>query len=224
MQRVLHTVPAQALRDGCRQDVVRVNVLGELFLHGAQQLAVFGVYHPVEIRRSADRKAVWLQVREERGGHLGAVGIGHSHADRQRHAGLRSSCREKRECRGKQKETDAALMVKSHDVADYGEGRVVDDHAAGGIFVSLVVAARIEGPHKACPIHLIRLGHPVGHGLVDLRRGVAVVGRFLGLELIDKSLVLLILPSVYEEVVAHGCLQSWRSLCRFLESLLASCW
>ena len=82
------------------------------------------------------------------------------------------------------------LRVPLDDLRQDAEGRIVDDDAAGLVLLLLVVAARIERPDEVLLVQPVLAGHPVGDGLVDLLRRVAVVGRVLRLELVQELLVL----------------------------------
>ena len=82
------------------------------------------------------------------------------------------------------------LRVPFDDLRQDAEGRIVDDDAAGLVFLLLIVAARIERPDEVLLVQTVLAGHPVGDGLVDLLRRVAVVGRVLRLELVQELLVL----------------------------------
>ena len=92
--------------------------------------------------------------------------------------------------RGKKKEIDIPVKIKLDDLRKDRKGRVVQNQAAGWICISLIVPARIKRADDAGWVDVVPIAHPVKDRVIDQRRGVAVVGRFLGLELIDKSVIL----------------------------------
>ena len=59
--------------------------------------------------------------------------------------------------------------------------QIIDNDLAAGVVEGLVVAAGIEGADEAFALQLVFGGDPIGDGVEDDRRGVAVVGRFLRL-------------------------------------------
>ena len=96
---------------------------------------------------------------------------------------------EGRERRAEEKEGDAAREVEALYPPEDGERRVVDHNRIGGIVEALVVAARVERAHEPRSVDapsLLNVGVDHFH---DLWRRVAVVGRFLRLELLDEPVV-----------------------------------
>ena len=55
-----------------------------------------------------------------------------------------------------------------------------------------IIAARVERTHEARTVEAVLLRHPLRHRLVDIVRGVAVVGRLLLFELLEELVVFLV--------------------------------
>lgn len=104
-----------------------------------------------------------------------------------------------------QKESDAALYVPADYLGDYGERWIVYDNVVRPILELLEVAARVERPDNVAALDVAFLPHPIEYYVVDWRRGVAVVGRQLGFELLHEFLVVMqrVLPA---SGFAGGCL------------------
>ena len=103
---------------------------------------------------------------------------------------------EKGQGRGEEEEAHAVVLVEVQYLCEDGERWVVDDDAALGVFLRLVIAARVEGADEVLAADLVLVLDPLGHGLVDHGGRVAVVGRLLRLELVEKFEVLLVLAQV----------------------------
>ena len=99
---------------------------------------------------------------------------------------------EKGQPRRKQEKVDLPLPVKGADGAQDGKGRVVNDHAPGGVFVFFIVSTGKEGPHDLPSLQAVPLHRPGFHRLVHVGRGIAVVGGQLVLEFFGKILVFLV--------------------------------
>ena len=94
------------------------------------------------------------------------------------------------QARRKKEEINALVKIKLDDLRKNRKGRVVQNQAAGRICIRLIVPARIKRADDAGWVDVVPIAHPVKDRVIDQRRGVAVVGRFFGLELIDKSVIL----------------------------------
>ena len=93
---------------------------------------------------------------------------------------------------GEQEEPHAVRLIPVGDLRRDGKRRVVDDHAAVGVFLALVVAAGVERTDDARTLRqLVPLERPRLDGLEDVVRREAVVRGVLGLELCHKRRVFL---------------------------------
>ena len=92
--------------------------------------------------------------------------------------------------RGKKEEIDIPVKIKLDNLRKDRKGRIVQNQAAWWICIRLIVPARIKRADDAGWVDVVPIAHPVKDRVIDQRRGVAVVGRFFGLELIDKSVIL----------------------------------
>ena len=173
----------------------------------SQVLFVFFVNHLIQIRRDLNLDAA--QVGHKRSVYGGPVFIGHRRTDRQIVAG--TGCNGKqRQTRSKQEIGNFPLIVKSADLGQNRERRVVDHHAAFRIFRFRIVAAGIERADHAAALQTVPAHRPVSNHLVNIGRGVAVVRSQLRLELFSKLAVFLrlfaafIAPEVLPLFAGHG--------------------
>ena len=143
----------------------------------------------IKCRHRLRTDLAWLQVRHERGVDSCAVRVDDRDAGAE-HRSMSGSRREDGQSRSEEEKLHAVLRVPLDDLRQDAEGRVIHDDAAGLVLLLLVVAARIERSDEVLPAESVLSGHPVGDGLVDLLRRVAVVGRVLCLELVQELLVL----------------------------------
>ena len=97
-----------------------------------------------------------------------------------------------REGRAKQKELYAVILVPLEDLAEDGKGRIVHHDLVLPVLCFLIVASRIEWPHKVLFVHLELLRHPVRNDLVNVFRSVTVVRGLLDLELLHKGVVFVV--------------------------------
>ena len=107
-------------------------------------------------------------------------------------ADLRAVCGEQSERRSKQKETDALLDIESAYLSEDRERRIIDNDAAVGIVLPLIVSARIKRPYKRSAGHSVFIRHPVRDRVVNVVRSIAVVGRFLCLEFLQKVVIFVV--------------------------------
>ena len=169
-----------------RVAVLEVDRLGDL---GAA-LLVRGLYRRGEVGRRAD-DVVGIEVGDERRVDHGAVLVGDL-AVAEQVGDVLAEPRERRECRPEQQEPDAVRAVPPDDLGLDGEGRVVDHDAPLGVVEALIVAAWVERAHERGAVDPVGGGGPVGDGVVDLGRRVAVVGCPLVLELLEELVVLVV--------------------------------
>ena len=84
------------------------------------------------------------------------------------------------------------LSEESYYLRENREGRIVDHDVARVVIPRVrIVSAGPEDPDEVRLVYVVFLSHPVRDGVVDVLRGVAVVGRQLRLELIDEARVVL---------------------------------
>ena len=165
----------------------RVGIPRQLLPHGAQVVVVGRVHRLEELRRRLD--LVVAQVRHEAGAHAGAVLVDDVAADGEV-VHLAGGDREAGERRSEQEEAHAVLLVPPTDLREDRKRRIINHHAALRVADLRVVSAGIEGPDDRRALEVVILHRPGSDGLVDVRGGVAVVGRQLGLELVDELVVL----------------------------------
>ena len=83
-------------------------------------------------------------------------------------------------------------MIEFYNLGKDRKRRIVHDDAAVRVVVAFVVAARVERSNEIRAIHAILLLHPRHDRVVNVIRRVAVVCRFLRLELLKERVVLLV--------------------------------
>ena len=147
------------------------------------------VHRLIECRHRLRTDLAGLQVRYERGADGRAVRVDDRDACAE-HRGMSGSRREDGQSRSEEEKLHAVLRVPLDDLRQDAEWRVIHDDAAGLVLLLLVVTARIERPDEVLPAEPILSGRPVGDGLVDLLRRVAIVSRVLCFELVQELLVL----------------------------------
>ena len=153
-----------------------------------QVLRVGRVHRCVELRAEFDPPGT--HAGHEAGGDGSAVRVLDSDAHGQVAAAARVDG-EQRQAGREEQVPDAVLLVPGADLGKDRERRVVDHDAARGIVRRLVVAAGVEGTHDRRALQLVVLHRPAAHGLIDVVRGIDVVGRELRLELVHELLILL---------------------------------
>ena len=183
-------MPREPLQLRGGQHLVGVLVLGKRLRLAPSQLLAHRVDAVGQLRLGlGDHVAAEVRDearRDDRAVLVNDLGVAH---DVRELAGHRA--REARERGGEDEEPHAAVEIEALDAAQDGEGRVVDHAAPLGVLVGLEIAARPERAHHVGALDAVALRDPVGHDLVDLGRGVAVVGRPLRLELLDEAVVVL---------------------------------
>ena len=183
--------------EGGGDDIVGVGVFGQLLVEFLVVLVGGGLHGLVEARAGLEADGAVFEVGEERGVHACTVLVDNGRTAREsRGGGGGGGGGEKGQGRGEEEEAHAVVLVEVQYLCEDGEGRVVDDDAALGVFLRLVVAARVEGAHEVLAADLVLVLDPLGHGLVHHGGRVAVVGRLLRLELVEKFEVVLVFAQV----------------------------
>lgn len=96
--------------------------------------------------------------------------------------------------RSKQEKLDPSFQIEPDNLRDDRKGRVVDHHAIIGIDQALVITTRIERADNGHPVDVAMIGYILQNIVVHRWRRIAVVGRFLGLEFLNKSIVIVEKP------------------------------
>lgn len=96
--------------------------------------------------------------------------------------------------RGKQEKLDPSFQIEPDNLRDDRKGRVVDHHAIIGIDQALVITTRIERTDNGHSVDIAMIGYILQNIVVHRWRRIAVVGRFLGLEFLNKSIVIVEKP------------------------------
>ena len=175
---------------GGRQHIVRIDVVAHGSLGGRELCSVRRVDRAAKLGDGLQYVLV-VQVGNEGGIHDGTVGVGDGAvADDMvnMHAALPTQAGERRR---EKEEPHAALNVESLNLGEYRERRVVHHAAVVRVVERLVIAARPERPHNVIVGDAPPLAHVVEHNVIDFGRREAVVGGPLGLELLDKGVVIL---------------------------------
>ena len=103
------------------------------------------------------------------------------------------------------------FTVEVQDLSQDRKRRVVDHDVHVLVVLFLIVAAGVEWPNELLPVELVLFSDPCRDGLINDVRCVAVVGRFLWLELVQE-LVVLVVPFFAAGVVAVLALEPGRRL------------
>ena len=174
-----------------RDNVVVVGILGQLLGDFMTVLLVGFFDGCIQSRLRAEADGAVFQIGKERGVNVGSVGIGYSHANGQSCAEKRRRRRrKKRQMWTEQEEADTTTMVELQYLAHNGEGRIIHNDVGRLIIFFLIVATRVERPHKVGAAHVILARHEIGHGFIHHVGRVTVVGGLLCLELLHELLIL----------------------------------
>ena len=209
-----------------RYHVVWVDVLWQARGRCPAQFVVLGVECVTQLGARFQHRAVRVEVRHEPRPHhravlVGDVGVAQDvvrihHMRPPRSAKARHGRRE-------QEEPHSVDDVEVAYRRQHRERRVVDHHAAVGVLFALVVAIRPERAHEVSPVQSVSVGHEVSHHVVDFGWRVAVVGRFLRLELLDKRAVFLALVGeAHLDAIEHAPSFRSHSSCSIFRSSLST--
>ena len=146
----------------------------------------------VKLRARQRRECSVPEVRQEGGVDARAVLVGDPRISADRAYVLPRRISEDAQARSKEKEPDPLLGEVVHDLGEDRKRRVVDHDVLRPVLLLLVVSARIERPPEVLPVDSVLLLYPCRHDLVNVVWSVAVVGRLLGLELLQKLIVFLV--------------------------------
>ena len=141
-----------------------------------------------QIRCGADQ--IIAETRHEAGVDDSAVGVFDRAISDQHVRAVARRAAENREVRSEQKKRNATVTVERAYLRQNRERRIIHYHLAARIVETLVVAARIEGPHHLAGVDAVLAARPIPHGLIDLGGGIAVVRGLLRLEFLHERTVI----------------------------------
>ena len=80
--------------------------------------------------------------------------------------------------------------IPPYNFRQYTERRIIDNDSAGRIFFLLVISIRIKRTNEIVLLQVIFFRHPIRDGCINGIRSIAIICRFLCLELVQEFIVL----------------------------------
>ena len=84
------------------------------------------------------------------------------------------------------------LIIEAEDLCQNTERRVVNDDRVACVLLVLIVAARIKRAHEVVAFYVVLFDDPASDRVIYNIGRVTVIGRFLGLELLEEVVVFVV--------------------------------